>query len=70
MRTRNPSLLQITHHGGTFKELRAAGAPPEGPVYRDPDLAASALGAVAPIGVTLHRREQLPLDGKGAESNG
>lgn len=52
---------QVKHSEGTFAELRAGGAPPEGPAYADGDTAASALAAVAPVGVTLFTLERLQL---------
>lgn len=54
-------LREVRHHEGTFADLRKAGAPAEGPAYADPDTAAAALMAVAPIGVTQYRIEQLCL---------
>lgn len=53
--------LQVRHHEGTFAELRAAGAPGEGPAYADADTAAQALMAAAPVGVTHYRLERLVL---------
>ncbi|KAL4856069.1 TIP41-like protein [Chlorella vulgaris] len=60
--TSAPTVLrEVRHHEGTFADLRKAGAPAEGPAYADPDTAAAALMAVAPIGVTQYRIEQLCL---------
>ena len=53
--------MQVKHHEGTFAELRAGGAPPEGPAYADGDSAAAALMAAAPVGVTLYRNDKLVL---------
>ena len=53
-------LREVKHCEGTFKELRAAGAPGEGPSFADADAAAAVFGAVAPIGMRkfeLSRRE-------------
>ncbi|EIE23570.1 TIP41-domain-containing protein [Coccomyxa subellipsoidea C-169] len=46
---------------GTFNALHAAGAPPDGPAYKDADSASTALQAAAPIGVTEFRTEKLQL---------
>ncbi|KAL4434081.1 hypothetical protein ABPG75_000522 [Micractinium tetrahymenae] len=54
-------LREVRHHEGTFADLRAAGAPAEGPAYADADTASAALMAVAPLGVTHYRQEQLLL---------
>ncbi|PSC73022.1 TIP41 isoform X1 [Micractinium conductrix] len=54
-------LREVRHHEGTFAALRAAGAPAEGPAYSDPDTAAAALMAVAPVGVSHYRMERLSL---------
>ena len=58
--TATPS-LQVKHHEGSFAELRAGGAPAEGPVYVDADAAAAALMAAAPVGVKLYRTDKLVL---------
>ena len=58
---RAPAVPQVRYHEGTFTALRAAGAPAEGPAYQDADTAAAALMAVAPVGVTHYRLEQLRL---------
>ncbi|KAK9867955.1 hypothetical protein WJX84_002593 [Apatococcus fuscideae] len=54
-------IRETTHSEGTFAELQAAGAPPEGPAYADADSAAAALQAVAPIGLKLLQIEKLLL---------
>jgi len=54
-------LREVRHHEGTFQELMQGGAPPEGPAYADADAAATALQAVAPVGVTFYSMEQLEL---------
>ncbi|KAL4446807.1 hypothetical protein ABPG77_008051 [Micractinium sp. CCAP 211/92] len=54
-------LREVRYHEGTFTDLRAAGAPAEGPAYADADTAAAALMAVAPVGVAHYRQEQLLL---------
>lgn len=56
-----PVLREVRFHEGTFRALRTAGAPAEGPAYADADSAAAALMAVAPVGVTHYRLEQLQL---------
>jgi hypothetical protein len=38
------SALQVRHHEGTFADLRAAGAPAEGPAYAD---AGEKIGTIA-----------------------
>lgn len=54
-------LREEKRHEGTFAELQAGGAPPEGPAYADGDAAAAALMAVAPVGVTRYRCDRLVL---------
>ena len=54
-------LREIKYQEGTFKELRAGGAPPEGPAYADGDTTAVALQAVAPVGVKKYFIEKLIL---------
>lgn len=54
-------LREVRYHEGTFSDLRAAGAPAEGPAYADADTASAALMAVAPVGVSHYRLEQLRL---------
>ncbi|BDA47484.1 TIP41-like protein [Coccomyxa sp. Obi] len=46
---------------GTFDALHAAGAPPDGPAYRDADSTSTALQAAAPIGVTEFSMERLHI---------
>ena len=53
--------VQIKYHEGSFAELSAGGAPPEGPAYADAESAALALLAVAPVGVTRYGTEMLML---------
>lgn len=53
--------MQIKYHEGSFAELSAGGAPPEGPAYADAESAALALLAVAPVGVTRYGTEMLML---------
>lgn len=54
-------LRESKRHEGSFAELRAGSAPPEGPAYADGEAAAAALMAAAPVGVTLYRMEKLVL---------
>jgi type 2A phosphatase activator TIP41 len=55
-----PEVVKETRHvEGTFEELRAAGAPPEGPAYTDSDSASAALMAAAPVGVVKFTVEKL-----------
>ncbi|KAK9836493.1 hypothetical protein WJX74_001648 [Apatococcus lobatus] len=52
-------IRETTYRDGTFEELGAAGAPPEGPAYADADSTAAALQAAAPIGLKLLQIERL-----------
>ncbi|GMH36067.1 hypothetical protein BSKO_03935 [Bryopsis sp. KO-2023] len=54
-------LRELRHSEGTFQELTAGGAPPEGPSYRDSDTTATVLQAVAPVGSKLVKREKLEI---------
>jgi type 2A phosphatase activator TIP41 len=54
-------LREVKYVEGTFAELRAGGAPPDGPAYIDGDGASMALQAVAPVGVKNYRMEALDL---------
>lgn len=54
-------LREVRHQEGTFQELQAAGAPPDGPAYADGDAAATVLQAVAPVGVTKYCMERLDV---------
>jgi type 2A phosphatase activator TIP41 len=54
-------LRETKHAEGTFKALRAAGAPDVGPAYADADAASQALQAVAPVGVTAFKTDKLLL---------
>lgn len=56
-------LREVKHVEGTFEELRAAGAPGEGPAYAEADSAGAALAAAAPVGLklmTLHKAQLEP----------
>jgi type 2A phosphatase activator TIP41 len=59
-------LRELKHQEGRFAELRAAGAPPDGPAYSDGDAAATALQAVAPVGVQRYELASLDLSGRKA----
>lgn len=59
--TSNVVLREVKHAEGTFEELRKAGAPKDGPAYSDADATASALQAVAPVGVKLFKVERIEL---------
>ena len=50
---------EVRHFAGSFEELRAAGAPGDGPAYADGDAASDALTAVAPVGVVRFETEEL-----------
>jgi type 2A phosphatase activator TIP41 len=52
-------LREIKYQEGSFSELKAGGAPSEGPAYVDGDAAAVALMAVAPVGVKKYEMETL-----------
>ena len=50
---------EVRRSGGTFADLRAGGAPGDGPAYADGDAASDALAAVAPVGVVKFETEEL-----------
>lgn len=54
-------LREVKYVEGTFAELAAGGAPPDGPAYTDGDAASVALQAVAPVGVKTYIMEVLEL---------
>lgn len=54
-------LREVKYVEGTFAELGAGGAPPDGPAYIDGDAASMALQAVAPVGVKSYKMEVLDL---------
>ncbi|GIL67150.1 hypothetical protein Vafri_20585 [Volvox africanus] len=54
-------LQEVKHCEGTFAELRARGAPDEGPSYTDGDAASQVFQAVAPIGLKLLQTRKLQL---------
>jgi hypothetical protein len=54
-------LREVRNCEGSFDELRAAGAPPEGPSYADADAAAAVFSAVAPIGLQRYETSKLVL---------
>lgn len=54
-------LREVKYQEGSFKELRAGGAPPEGPAYADGDTTSVALQAVAPVGVKKYLMEKLVI---------
>ncbi|KAL3153289.1 hypothetical protein ABBQ38_011634 [Trebouxia sp. C0009 RCD-2024] len=62
--TVGPIIKEIRYSEGTFEELSAAGAPPDGAAYENADSAAMALQAVAPIGVKHLRAEKLVMKEK------
>ena len=54
-------LREVKHCEGSFRELRAAGAPDDGPAYADADAASTVFQAVAPTGLKEFRLEKLSL---------
>jgi type 2A phosphatase activator TIP41 len=54
-------LREVRNCEGSFEELRAAGAPPEGPSYADADAAAAVFSATAPIGLQRYETTKLVL---------
>ncbi|KAG2493139.1 hypothetical protein HYH03_008563 [Edaphochlamys debaryana] len=54
-------LQEVKHCEGSFPQLRAKGAPEEGPAYADADAAAQVFQAVAPVGLTLLQTRKLLL---------
>ena len=52
---------EVRHFAGTFDELRAAGAPGDGPAYADGDAASDALSAVAPVGCVKFETTELKV---------
>ena len=58
---------EVRHFAGTFEQLRAAGAPGDGPAYADGDAASDALSAVAPVGVVKFETEELRVGGESVD---
>lgn len=54
-------LRELKHAEGRFEELRAKGAPGEGPAWADGDTASQAFSAAAPVGHVLVKLEKLVL---------
>ena len=54
-------LREIKYQEGSFDELTAGGAPPEGAAYADGEAAAVVLQAVAPVGVKKYCMEKLTI---------
>ena len=54
-------LREVKHFEGTFAELRAAGAPGEGPAYADADMASQVFQASAPLGLKLFKLQKLVI---------
>ncbi|GAX85526.1 hypothetical protein CEUSTIGMA_g12942.t1 [Chlamydomonas eustigma] len=59
--TKRTVIKEVKCSEGTFQELRAAGAPDDGPAYADADSASSVFQAVAPIGLKLFKLEKLQV---------
>eukprot|EP00803_Ostreobium_quekettii_P001722 evm.model.scf_441EXC.15 EVM.evm.TU.scf_441EXC.15 scf_441EXC:72234-76187(-) len=52
---------EIRHCEGSFDDLRAQGAPPEGPAYATADKASASFQSAAPTGLKLHKCEKLQI---------
>ncbi|KAG2427199.1 hypothetical protein HXX76_010917 [Chlamydomonas incerta] len=62
MRSKALEVLQeVRYCEGGFKDLRASGAPDEGPAYQDADSAAQVFQAVAPVGLKQMQLRKLLL---------
>ncbi|KXZ43509.1 hypothetical protein GPECTOR_88g452 [Gonium pectorale] len=56
-------LQEVKHCEGSFADLRARGAPDEGPAYADGDAASQVFQAVAPVGLRLLETRRMTLPG-------